>query len=145
MAWSGILTIIQCCFHTQTGCFEEDGTVFQHRRNTVPLIGMVFQLWSQARNRSDMRWRWNQHTWKTTNKNSSKIGIFFFSIAYRGESKNRLKFLCLPKFQSHNTLRVNYIQLQRKSNNFHGFSRKGFWGWESVKCEALLKSIIDQL
>ena len=34
------------------------------------------------------------------------------------------KCLCLPEFQSHNTLRllllhVNYIQLQRKSNNFY--------------------------
>ena len=46
-------------------------------------------------------------------------------IAYRGESKNRLRFLCLPEFQSHNTsglflLCVNYIQLQRKSNSFYG-------------------------
>ena len=50
-------------------------------------------------------------------------------IAYRSESKNRLKFLCLPDFQSHNTLRllllvVNYIHLQRKSNNFHGLTIK---------------------
>ena len=50
-------------------------------------------------------------------------------IAYRGKSKNRLKFLCLPEFQSHHTLRllllrINYIQLQRKSNNFHGLTIK---------------------
>ena len=50
-------------------------------------------------------------------------------IAYRGKSKNRLKFLCLSEFQSHNTLRllllrVNYIQLQIKSNNFHGLTIK---------------------
>ena len=47
--------------------------------------------------------------------------IFLFVIADRGESKNILKFLGLPEFQSHNTLRllflrVDYIELQRKSN-----------------------------
>ena len=47
------------------------------------------------------------------------------AIAYCGESKNRLKFLCLPEFRYRNTLRllllrVNYIQLQIKSCNFHG-------------------------
>ena len=47
-----------------------------------------------------------------------------FSIAYRGEYKSRLKFLCLPEFQSHNTLRANYIQLQRKNYNFHGLTIK---------------------
>ena len=51
-------------------------------------------------------------------------------IAYRGKSKNRLKFLCLPEFQSHHTLRlqilrVNYIQLQRKINKFHELTIKG--------------------
>ena len=48
---------------------------------------------------------------------------------YHGKSKNRLEFLCLPEFQSHYILRllllrVNYIQLQRKSNNFHGLTIK---------------------
>ena len=43
--------------------------------------------------------------------------------------KNRLDFLCLPEFQYHHTLcllllRVNYIQLQRKSKNFHGLRIK---------------------
>ena len=38
-------------------------------------------------------------------------------------------FLRLPEFQPHNTLRllflrVNYIQLQRKSNDFHGLTIK---------------------
>ena len=36
-----------------------------------------------------------------------------YIIAYRGKSKNILKFLCLHEFQSHNVyllLRVNYIQ-----------------------------------
>ena len=38
-------------------------------------------------------------------------------------------FFCLPEFQSHNTLhllllRVNFIQLQRKSNNFHRLTFK---------------------
>ena len=52
-----------------------------------------------------------------------------WAIAYRGESKNRLKFLCLPEFQSHYflrllLLRVNYIQLQRKNNNLHGLTIK---------------------
>ena len=51
------------------------------------------------------------------------------TIAYRGESKNRHKFLFLPEFQSHHTLRlllwrINYIQLQRKSNNFHELTIK---------------------
>ena len=45
-------------------------------------------------------------------------------IAYRGKSKNKLKFLCLPEFQSHHTLRVNYIKLQRNSNKFHGLTIK---------------------
>ena len=53
----------------------------------------------------------------------------FITIAYRRKSKNRHKFLCLPEFQSHNTLRllllhVNYIQLQRKNNNFHALTIK---------------------
>ena len=50
-------------------------------------------------------------------------------MGYCGKSKIRLKFLCLPEFQSYHTLRllllrVNYIQLQRKSNNFHGLTIK---------------------
>ena len=51
-------------------------------------------------------------------------------IANFGKSKNRLEFFfCLPEFQSHHTsrsllLRVNYIQLQRKSNNSHGLTIK---------------------
>ena len=53
-------------------------------------------------------------------------------IAYRGEYKNRLKFLCLLEFQFHNTLRllllsINYIQLQRKSNNTQGLTIKTKW------------------
>ena len=49
------------------------------------------------------------------------------NIAYHDKSEKYIhKFIFLPEFQSHNTLRllllhVNYIQLQRKSNNFHGF------------------------
>ena len=40
-----------------------------------------------------------------------------------------IKFLCLPKFQSHHALHfillcVNYIQLQRRSNKFHGLTIK---------------------
>ena len=59
---------------------------------------------------------WQNLTW---------INIFELTV----ESKNRLKFNCLPKFQSHNTLRllllrVNYIQLQRKIDNFHGLTIK---------------------
>ena len=55
-----------------------------------------------------------------------------YSIAYRGEYKNRLKFLCLLEFQFHNTLRllllsINYIQLQRKSNNTQGLTIKTKW------------------
>ena len=53
-------------------------------------------------------------------------------IAYRGEYKNRLKFLCLLEFQFHNTLRllllsINYIQLQRKSNKTQGLKIKTKW------------------
>ena len=51
------------------------------------------------------------------------------AVAYRGESKHKIKFLCFSKFQSHNALRLlllraNYIQLQRKNNNFHGLAIK---------------------
>ena len=50
-------------------------------------------------------------------------------IAYRGESKNRLQFLCLYDFWSHHPLRllllhVNYIKLQRGSINFYGLTIK---------------------
>ena len=57
-----------------------------------------------------------------------KVLFILFNLnSNRGESKNRLKFLCLPEY--HNTLRllllrVNYIQLQRKSDNFHGLTVK---------------------
>ena len=45
---------------------------------------------------------------------------------FNSESKNKLKFLCLPEFQFHNTLplvllRVNYIQLQLQ---LHGLTIK---------------------
>ena len=58
-------------------------------------------------------------------------------IASRGEFKNRLQFFCLSDFQFfclsdfqfHHLLRlllslVNYIKLQRKSNNFHELTIK---------------------
>ena len=45
-------------------------------------------------------------------------------IAYRGKSENILKFLCLPEFQFHHTLRLITLQLQRKSNNFHRLTIK---------------------
>ena len=32
--------------------------------------------------------------------------MFCKKQAYLGKSKNRLKFLCLPEFQSHHTLRL---------------------------------------
>ena len=53
-------------------------------------------------------------------------------IAYRGISKNRHQFFNLSDFQSHHPLRllllhVNYIQLQTKSNNFHGLTVKTKW------------------
>ena len=51
------------------------------------------------------------------------------SLINSGESKNRLEFLSLLEFQSHNTLpllllRVIHIHLQSKSNNFHGLTIK---------------------
>ena len=63
------------------------------------------------------------------NEEKKQNGENCWAIAYRGESKNRLKFLCLPEFQSHYflrllLLRVNYIQLQRKNNNLHGLTIK---------------------
>ena len=48
----------------------------------------------------------------------------FAEIAYRGESGNIFKFFCLSEFLLLRLLllRVNYIKLQRKSNNFHGLT-----------------------
>ena len=48
---------------------------------------------------------------------------------YLSETKNRLQFPCLSEFQSHHhtlclLLHVNNIQLQRRSNNFHGLTIK---------------------
>ena len=50
-------------------------------------------------------------------------------IEYRGESKIRLQTFCLSDFQTHHPLRLflshnNYIQLQRRSNKFHGLTIK---------------------
>ena len=50
-------------------------------------------------------------------------------------------FFCLPEFQSHNTLhllllRVNFIQLQRKSNNFHRLT---------IKTKRILRSKVGQI
>ena len=67
-------------------------------------------------------------------KEYQNIGMFHFLnlrilIAYRGESKNRLRFFCLFDFQSHHPLRslilhINYILWGRRSNNFHGLTIK---------------------
>ena len=52
-----------------------------------------------------------------------------------GKSKNRLKFLCFPGFQSHHTLRllllrVNYIQI-----HWLTIKMKRILGWKFVKCK----------
>ena len=58
-------------------------------------------------------------------------------IAYRDESKNKLKFLCLPQFQRHHTLRlllwlVDYIQLQRRVHDGALLSSSKFQVWAFV-------------
>ena len=61
-------------------------------------------------------------------------------MAYRGESKYRPQFSCLYDFQSHHPLRllllhVKYIQLQRESNNLHGFTIKTIFGLQLVQMQ----------
>ena len=63
------------------------------------------------------------------------------TIAYRGESKNGLKFLCLLEFQSHHPLRllllrVNYIQLKENGLTFAD--------WQ-IKMKRILGLKLDQI
>ena len=65
---------------------------------------------------------------------SSQTCFQYFSYKkierYLSETKNRLQFPCLSEFQSHHhtlcllLLHVNNIQLQQRSNNFHGLTIK---------------------